>query len=70
MTCLAVEAATESLQPSGFVNQCAWCGAMGLGGTYDTVRRPIIAKVGRRHVSHGICPSCFDSVLARRPKAL
>lgn len=63
MICPPAEPAVEAHQASGYINQCAWCGAIGIGGGYDAVSRPIVNKVGSRRVSHGICPSCFDAVL-------
>jgi hypothetical protein len=62
----ASESVVETRNASRYINQCAWCGAMGIRGGYDNEKRPVISKVGSQLVSHGICPACYDTVLASK----
>lgn len=67
MTRQAARAASEGRKASAQITQCAWCGAIGIGGGYDAVRHPIVNRLGRRKVSHGICPSCLYVLLLTMP---
>ena len=44
--------------------QCAWCGKVKSEGDYTGDAGPLLQSVEGRNVTHGICPSCLDSLVA------
>ena len=51
-------------RPKVLVTICAWCGARAVGDTWSgrLTRPDVLAALDRANVlTHGICPSCFDT---------